>query len=255
MLCETVLPLLSEFFDGVLDADTAAQVSQHLSQCQHCRRELDSFADLHNRLRSLDRMQAPEYLRRLVQRRIAREPWRARVRNELSRYWSIIRTTEGMWYATRVLGTIMAAIFFLTISSAITPFYLHGASPVNTTGWPSLRAEVGVSVLNRLGMTQPPLKMAGRSGPAAINDLYLVEYGQKESASREAKDDSFSVVTVVDRSGSAKVQSVIQPPSDKTLLSDFNEMISSARCRPASENGQAVPSHLVLTFSKIFVYE
>ncbi len=139
MLCETVLPLLSEFFDGVLDADTAVQVSQHLSQCQHCRRELDSFADLHDRLRSLDRMQAPEYLRRLVQRRIAREPWRARVRNELSRYWSIIRTTEGMWYATRVLGTIMASIFFLTISSAITPLYLRTESPVNTTGWASLR--------------------------------------------------------------------------------------------------------------------
>ena len=255
MLCETVLPLLSEFFDEVLDAEIAAQVSQHLSQCRHCRKEFDSYADLHNRLRSLNGVQAPEYLRRLVQRRIAGKPWRERTRNELSRYWSIIRTTEGMWYATRALGTVMAAIFFLTISSAITPFYLHRNSPVNTTGWASLRSEVGVSVLNRFGMTQLPLKMAGRSGPAAINDLYLLEYGKKEGDSPVTKDDSFSVVTVVDRSGSAKVQSVIERPSDKTLLNDFNEMISSARVRPASENGQAVPSRLVLTFSKIFVYE
>ena len=255
MLCKTVLPLLSEFFDEVLDADTAVQVSQHLSQCQHCRKEFDSFADLHNRLSSLDRVQAPEYLRRLVQRRIAGEPWRARVRNELSRYWSVIRTTEGMWYATRALGTVMASMFFLIISSAITPLYIQTESPVNTTGWPSLRAEVGASVLNRLGMTQVPLKMAGRSGPAAINDLYLLEYGNRESVSRVEKDDTFSVDAVVDRSGSVKVQSVIEPPSDKALLSEFNAMISSARCRPASENGQAVPSHLVLTFSKVFVRE
>lgn len=255
MLCEKVLPLLSEFFDEALDADTAVQVSQHLGHCPHCRKEFDSLADLHNRLRSLNGVQAPEYLRRLVQRRIAAEPWRARVRNELSRYWSIIRTTEGMWYATRALGTVMAAIFFLTISCAITPFYIPTESPVNTTGWASLRPEVGASVLNRLGMTQVPLKIAGRSGPAAINDLYLLEYGKKEGTSAGAEDDSFSVVTMVDRSGSAKLQSVIETPSDKTLLSDFNEMISSARCRPARENGQAVPSRLVLTFSKIFVHE
>ncbi len=79
--------------------------------------------------------------------------------------------------------------------------------------------------------------------------------GKRRALRAGAEDDSFSVVTMVDRSGSAKLQSVIETPSDKTLLSDFNEMISSARCRPARENGQAVPSRLVLTFSKIFVHE
>lgn len=113
MLCEKVLPLLSEFFDEVLDSDAAVQVSQHLGQCIGCRKEFDSYAALHHRLKSLNRMPAPEYLRSLVQHRLTQESWRAHLRNELARYWSIIRTTEGMWYATRALGTVMASIFFL----------------------------------------------------------------------------------------------------------------------------------------------
>jgi hypothetical protein len=40
MLCEKALPLLSEYFDEVLDPDTAIQLSQHLGQCINCRREL-----------------------------------------------------------------------------------------------------------------------------------------------------------------------------------------------------------------------
>jgi hypothetical protein len=48
---------------------------------------------------------------------------------------------------------------------------------------------------------------------------------------------------------------VLEYPADETLLSEFNRMITSARCRPARQNGRAVDSFLVLTFSKISVYE
>ena len=55
MLCEKVIPLLSEYFDEVLDAETAIQVSQHLDQCVRCRKELSELSAVHDRLRSLKR--------------------------------------------------------------------------------------------------------------------------------------------------------------------------------------------------------
>jgi hypothetical protein len=256
MLCKKVLPLLSEFFDGVLDADSAVQVSQHLSQCDGCRKEFDSFSALRAKLKSLDRVQAPEYLRSLVQHRLAKEPWRMRVKNELSRYWSIIRTTEGMWYATRAVGSVMATVFFMLISSGVTPYVVQAEAPVMREPLPLNPAygpKVSVNVSKKLGTfpTPVPSKLSGRSGPAAINDLYLMKYG--ESVSQVGKDDYLSILATIDRRGTAKVESVIEHPSDQNLLYEFNQVIESARVRPARENGRAVSSSVVFTFSKIFV--
>jgi hypothetical protein len=258
MLCNKVQPLLSEFLDGVLDEDAAIQVSQHLGQCISCRKEFDALSDVQKKLRSLSGMQAPEFLQRLVRVRLAEEPWSVRTRNELERYWSIIRTTEIMWYATRAVGSLIAALFFLLVPSAITPYLAVEAQDAQRASitpayyclgqQPAYRNNVSRSLTKKLGMS-PSLQ--GRSAPAAINPLYLVEYGQ--SISRAGEEDTFSVVTTVDRSGAAKVETVLEHPSDKTLLTNFKWLIASARFRPKSENGQAVSSPVVFTFSKVFV--
>jgi hypothetical protein len=260
MLCKKVLPLLSEFFDEALDADTSVQVSQHLNQCLRCRKEFNSLSALHNRLRSLNKVEAPEYLHNLVRHRLAnmqRDTWRLRLRNALELRWSKIRTTEGIWYLTRALGTVMTSVFFFLISgAAISPLYVEVNAPPTTR-----RAlinpygqQVGQNVLMKLGMlpAQAPKMRVVKSDPA-INDLYFLNFAQ--SISQAGKDDTLSVLTVVDPSGAAKIQNVLEYPNDHDLLRNFNEMISSATCRPASENGEPVPSHLVLMFSKISVYD
>jgi hypothetical protein len=52
-----------------------------------------------------------------------------------------------------------------------------------------------------------------------------------------------------------KIQTVLEYPSDSTLLYNFSELVASARCWPAILNGKAIDSPLVLTFSKISVYD
>jgi hypothetical protein len=259
MSCKNVLPLLSEYFDEVLDADTAVQVSQHLDQCMRCREELKDLSTLHGRLRSLSRVEVPEYLGRFLQHRLDhkhQDSWRMRLHNEMARRWSRIRTTEGMWYATRAMGTVLASVFFFLISNAISPLVLEVNAPVTERAalTPAYTQQVGQNVLIKLGMlpAEAAVGYTVRSKPA-INDLYFLNFGQ--SIPQAGKDDAFSVVTVVESSGAAKIQNVLEYPDDQNLLSDFNEMISSVRCRPASENGRAVPSHLVLMFSKISVYD
>jgi hypothetical protein len=259
MLCKKVLPLLSEYFDEILDADIAVQVSQHIDKCIHCRKELESLSILHGKLRSAKKINAPEYLHHLVQHRLAamrQDCWRKRVQNELERRWSKIRTTEGMWYVTRALGTVVASAFFFLISISISPYYINVNAPVNAPSVliSSYGQEVMMNVLPRLGLlpavaVQKPISKSD----AAINDLYLMDFGQ--SISQAGKDDNFTVMYEVDRSGSAKIKKVLEHPVDQSLLNTLNEVISSARCRPASENGQSVPSYLILMFSKISVYD
>jgi hypothetical protein len=252
MLCEKVVPLLSELFDEVLERDLAVQVSQHLGHCARCRKEFESFSLLRGRLKSLDRVKAPRFLRDLVRLRLAEEPWRVRVRNELERYWSIMRTTERMWYGTRALGTLLASVFFFFIYVAITPYYIGVEAQSPMTLYPFTPAD-SQKVSRELSKVLGTPKVSGRNGPAAIHDLCLLEFGDR--ISHEGADDNFSVDAMIDSSGAAKEWSVIEYPYDPTLLYDFGEMISSARFRPASANGQAVAAHIVFTFSKVYVYD
>jgi hypothetical protein len=114
--------------------------------------------------------------------------------------------------------------------------------------------QLAVGVLTNLGL--PPVEAQRRpispSDPK-INDLNLVNFGQ--SALSSGHDDTISVVTVIDRNGRAKVQRILEYPVDESLLSAVTDWLTSTSWRPASRNGRAVDSQLVLTFSKIYVRE
>lgn len=257
MSCKNVLRLLSEFLDEALESDASLRVSQHLSQCASCRKELESLSALRQKLRSLGKIQAPEYLHHMIQYRLAEErrhTWRARLRDALEYRWSKIRTLEGMWYLTRLLGTAMTSVLFLLASIAISPIYFAGNSPPadSSSVSPAYCQELAAGVLQRLGLlpAETPQERITRKKPE-INDEYFLNYGLNASIS--GRDDTFSVDTVVDRSGAVKIQNVLEYPADQSLLSNFNNMMSSARGRPASKNGRAVRSHLVLTYSQISV--
>jgi hypothetical protein len=259
MKCQEVLKHLSLLLDDMLERDIAEKAQEHLESCHKCNREYNRFARLREELSSMDRASAPEYLRHLVQMRLdeaRHENLATWLREGLEYYWSKIRTTERIWYLTRITGAAATILFFLALSSAVRPIYLDlRASGIEHEG-PSqyLKQQLGIQVLKSLGLmpVEAQRKPISSSEPQ-INEIYLLKFG--ESASRTGSDDSFSVFTTVDRSGSAKIQNVLEYPADRRLLQNFNSMLTSAQLRPASQNGRAVDSHLVLTFNKIFVYD
>ncbi len=257
MICERVLTQLSEFLDEALGSEKTLQVSQHLEKCANCRKEFDRLVLLRKKLSSLGTIQAPEYLRHLVQLRLNNEKestLRARLRDALERRWSIIRSTEVMWYLTRALGTVMTSVFFVMIVASMNPIYL-GQSADRGPLPSSFRQQLPGSVLKNLGLipVEAQKRPISPSEPM-INGLYLLDFSQ-QSVSLDGEDDTFSVVAMVDRSGAAKIQNVLEYPADRALLNRFNSMLATARCRPASQNGRAVDSHIVLTFSKVSVYD
>ena len=46
MKCAGIKQLLSEYVDGVLDADTKAQLEEHILQCTGCRQALEDLEAL-----------------------------------------------------------------------------------------------------------------------------------------------------------------------------------------------------------------
>jgi|WetSurMetagenome_2_1015567.scaffolds.fasta_scaffold128995_2 hypothetical protein len=254
MLCKNALPLLSEFSDEVLDADLSVQISQHLDQCGSCRRELESLSILQGKLKSLKGIQAPEFLGSLVEHRIAeiqRNSWRRDLRNELERTWSKIRTTEGTWYITRALGTVMTSLFFFLIWGNNIPSSFIEDSMKRDFITPADRQQAYQEFLRKMGLPPDPKIRVITSNPA-IHEIYLKDMG--ESMSTPGKDDSASVLAAIDPLGSGKIQSVLKRPNDQQILNNINDMITKARYRPASQNGKPVPSHMIFNVDKVTVY-
>ncbi len=69
MKCAGIKQLLSEYVDGVLDADTKAQIEEHISSCADCQQELQELKALVEDLGSLKYAKAPDdFLDRLHER-------------------------------------------------------------------------------------------------------------------------------------------------------------------------------------------
>ncbi len=263
MLCKKVTPLLSEYFDEVLEPETAIRVSQHLDQCVRCRNELSELSAVHDKLSALNGIRAPEYFRDLMEHRVSnldKQNWRVEMRDEMERRWSLIRTTEATWYMTKALGTVMATVFFLLIPYTINPLVVEAdtASSVRPMYTRAQKQQVALNVVAKLGMLPKEAKMelAKPRQPAvksAIHEQYLYNFAQ--TISQDGNDYDFSVMTYVDQSGQGKAQNVLEHPNAQNFLNSFNKVVSSGRFAPARENGEAVSSHMLLMFSKISVYD
>ena len=256
MLCNTVSKRLSEFFDDALDDETAFQVSQHLKQCENCRKELDALSNLHGRLNSLTRIPAPEYLYHLIQTRMLEKKnntWIRQIKDALAFRWSRIRTTGGQFYWTRALGVVMTAFFLFVISSSIDPFYQGGST--QASGRSVIIQEdstrIGIQISRNFGGV--PMKLPERNYRPALHDDYLLEMG--ENAASDSDEYDFTVVTEVDSSGTGTIQNIIESPDDRGLLNSVKDAISLARFRPAYKDGRPVSSPLILKFYGTTVYE
>src|SRR5512135_1158897 len=134
MECRKVISRLSLLLDDMLDREKSRETLRHLDECREGRREWDRLVVLQRKLRSLGRAPEPEYLQHLIMTRIEAErqsTWQARLQAALEYRWSRIRSTEGVWYLTRLAGTAATCLFFVLISTAMTPAYFNIPAPAD----------------------------------------------------------------------------------------------------------------------------
>ena len=89
MNCDEAKALMMAHLDGELSPEQRTALDAHVAQCEHCRRELDAFADLQEELQMVK----------------FKEPTDA----ELARYWSSVynRLERGLGWILFSLGSIV----------------------------------------------------------------------------------------------------------------------------------------------------
>ena len=110
MDCANIQRHLSEYMDGVLDAQTQDRVEKHLSSCKECREELESLKALIHDLENLPRVKAPDdFLEQLHERMNARFNFRDYIKG-LSRIFQM-RIPLQIAAATAMAVLIFAIVY------------------------------------------------------------------------------------------------------------------------------------------------
>ncbi|MBW2095236.1 MAG: DUF2275 domain-containing protein [Deltaproteobacteria bacterium] len=108
MECLEIKRHLSEYIDGVLDADKAAQVEKHLESCADCREELSALERVIQTLGSMEVMEAPEDFMERVHQRIER-------RSRLSRVWRSLFIPFRLKIPIQVASVVTACVLVFLI--------------------------------------------------------------------------------------------------------------------------------------------
>ena len=76
MECLRAIKLLSDYLDGILDSQSAAQLERHLSECTGCRQQLDALKALVGELERLEPVKPPHDFLDQIHERLEPRSWR-----------------------------------------------------------------------------------------------------------------------------------------------------------------------------------
>lgn len=83
MACAEIKAFLSDYMDGILDADTKAVVDDHLAACQQCKEELETLRNMVEELGSLGAIEPPDDFLQQLHERIEQRSWYKRILHAL----------------------------------------------------------------------------------------------------------------------------------------------------------------------------
>ena len=89
--------------------------------------------------------------------------------------------------------------------------------------------------------------------PAVLQLSYVPMLRFAEKSSVLVPDDSFVVVTRVDREGKTILEEVVQAPKHELLLRLFASQMGAVRRRPLQRNGSSLEAYLIVPYQKISV--
>ena len=232
MSCNRIRDLESGFLDGLLSPQERRLVEEHQEICAACRARLALFASFRSSLRD-NPAPAPHALETLVMRRVHRNLQRRPL-------WTELREGFRCWredWNSSLLFSRMAAVP-LTLLCFVSILWQFSAVP-GTLGYPvySLDADGTASEdgSHELQLSYAPMvRFAQQSAPLV-------------------PDDSFVVLTRVDKNGVTTLEQVIDAPQNRLLLRLFTNKMETIRRRPLRRNGSRSDSYLIVPYQKISV--
>jgi anti-sigma factor RsiW len=215
--CEASLELMSPFIDSMIAAEDSEFLRSHLSVCQSCRRQLQSFISVRNLVAGIEPVPVPEDLQLETRVKLSHE----RLHNTRERWEAWFNNILKPFAMPAAMGVMVTLLGFGMVLASLS------ATPRQLVADESQ----GVFIT---GIYQPPTtpdSTLRRLGASTSPDLDALSI-QGELNSR-GQIDGFEVI------GGARSPHVDQWLQELVLLSQF---------RPATHWGLPVRSRIILSF-------
>ncbi|HEV8129858.1 MAG TPA: anti-sigma factor [Acidobacteriota bacterium] len=231
MNCASVKARENDFLDDSLSPEQRAEVERHLQNCQACRTDLELLLIFRKSLRDCQ-LAPPQALETLIMRGVNHTLQRRPFWQEWFVNFSVWREDGDKRPLFSKLAAVPVTLFFFAL---ILAEFSHAPE---TTWYPAYAMEQN-ALLN------------GQEYVLPVRYTPMVEFA--EDSSPLVADDSFVVLTRVDRQGMPTLEKVISAPHNRLLLDLFFNRVEGIRYRPLLKNGIGVDSFIIVPYQKISV--
>ena len=241
MNCKNLQFDLPLYLDDVLSEDERVSIEKHLPTCPLCRQKLSEYIELRNDLRMVSRPAIPANLLKSVRSAVANEINQPTIQigTESQMSWS---EKFSHWVLPYSVGTVAASIFTFVMMS----FILTGDT--NNREYLTVNGKLNQSSV-LLAESSPERIRETITFPEEYENISITNYHPDVNPSGalmvlsnsivrgNIKDEEVVIVADVFNNGLAKINEVVEPPSDDKVL---NELQNAFQNNP--ENAPFLPS-------------
>jgi hypothetical protein len=235
MTCHEVRERTHEYLDGLMPANHAAVLEEHLKDCADCRENLEDLAWMKQLLSVKEYLPSParEHILREVHARAA--SWRTVLSvfwDDCCAYWRDI--DRGiLWSKVSAIPVTLGFFIMILMQFPITPFQNWTYPVISEKRLPS-------SVFTESLMSEAQ----GRHSYAEIDEL-------TNAAWKLPYEDSFSLVAEITPEGHAEIDYVLEYPKSPDLLAAVDANLRTSNFQLSAN---IVKPMLIYSFQKIDVY-
>lgn len=222
MNCENLQFDLSIYLDDVLSEDERVSIEKHLPTCPLCRQKLSEYKELRNDLRVISRPVIPANLLNSVRSAVASEISQRTIQigSEVDRTWS---EKISHWIMPYSVGTVAASIFaFLMLTFILTTgetnneFVAVNEKPDQSS---ILLADSSPEKIREaIAIPEDYENVSITNYQPQVNPTGALMALSKSIVRGNIKDEEVVVVADVFNNGLAKINEIVEPPSDDEAL-------------------------------------
>jgi hypothetical protein len=218
--CKTAQALMSPFIDSMASPEEAERLQIHVTHCQPCQRQLQSYISVRNFLARVEQPALPEDLVLESRVRLSQE----RHRNYLERFENRVSNTLRPLALPALAGVSLTMLFFGV---------LLGAMISNTT----VMAHDRVTAVNE--------RATALYKPVRTSNLTMIQFAGSDT---DKFEEPLMIETHVGDTGRVLDYKIISGPETPEVLHFVREQLSMATFTPATAFGRPVDSKIILSF-------
>lgn len=223
MNCSSAQKLMSPFIDSMVTVEETERLELHLSVCQPCRRQLQTFVSMRSLLARIEKPALPEDMVLETRVKLSHE----RNRNFLVRFENRLNYILKPVVVPALLGVSLTIMFFGVLLGSL-------ASPS------------AVLAQDRMAAAEQPVFALYK--PVQTTDPTRRRLRLAASDKKKGLDEPLTIETHVGNEGRVLDYKVISGQENPETNGWIREMLSLAQFTPATAFGRPVESKIILSF-------